>query len=280
MTTTTEPMSLAAIDAAQRPRRFGALYVAEHQIRQMRAYAWTIVVAGVGSPLVYLVGIGLGLATYLDQQVSDGPAGSVSYVWFVAPALLATAAVSVATEEFTYTVMAGFKWRRIFLGMNASPVSPEQICSGVVLAVLARMVFTTLAYYLIILAFGAVGHPWAGFLMPLVGMLAGTAFGLPLLAYSASITEDKGQFAVVQRFVFTPLFLFSGTFYPLATLPVWLQWIGWISPLWHASEVGRTLSYGSSGSGWPTWAHLAVLVAMSAAGWLMARRTFVGRLRG
>ena len=66
--------------------------------------------------------------------------------------------------------------------------------------------------------------------MPLVGVLGGLAFGLPLMAFSAGLTEDKGQFALVQRFVFTPLFLFSGTFFPLTTLPVWLQWIGWISP--------------------------------------------------
>ena len=66
------------------------------------------------------------------------------------------------------------------------------------------------------------------------------------MAYAASIEDDKGQFALVQRFVFMPMFLFSGTFYPLATLPLWLQWIGWVSPLWHATELGRWLTYGAS----------------------------------
>ena len=276
--TTTLPE--AAVEAAVRPRRFGAWYVAEHQLRGMKAYGWTIVVGSVGSPLLYLLGIGLGLATFLDQSVASGADGPVSYVWFVAPALLATAGVTVATDEFTFVIMAGFKWRRIFWGMNASPIAPPQIMAGLVLSVVLRMLFTTTVYYVLIVAFGAVGDPVRGALMPLVGVLAGLAFGLPLMAFSASLTEDKGQFALVQRFIFTPLFLFSGTFYPLATLPVWLHWIGWISPLWHASEIGRALSYGSPPGAWPVGWHLAILLAMAAVGWVLARRVFVRRLRG
>jgi lipooligosaccharide transport system permease protein len=276
--TTTLPE--AAVEAAVRPRRFGAWYVAEHQLRGMKAYGWTIVVGSVGNPLLYLLGIGLGLATFLDQSVASGANGPVSYVWFVAPALLATAGVTVATDEFTFVIMAGFKWRRIFWGMNASPIAPPQIMAGLVLSVVLRMLFTTTVYYVLIVAFGAVGDPVRGALMPLVGVLAGLAFGLPLMAFSASLTEDKGQFALVQRFVFTPLFLFSGTFYPLSTLPVWLHWVGWISPLWHASEIGRALSYGSPPGAWPVGWHLVILLAMAAVGWVLARRVFVRRLRG
>lgn len=278
--TVTDPMSRAAVVAAERPRRFGALYVAEHQLRAMRAYGWTIVVSGIGSPVVYLLGIGLGLATFIDQPVASGPAGPVDYVWFVAPALLASAAVTVATEECTYVVMAGFRWRRVFWGMNASPVSPEQICGGLVLAVVARIAFTTIAYYALAVAFGAVGRPVVGLAMIPVGILAGLAFGLPVMAYSATLTQDGGQFAIIQRFVFTPMFLFSGTFYPLSTVPVALQWIGWLSPLWHASELGRALSYGQGPGAWPAWIHLAFLVALAAAGWVLARRAFARRLRG
>jgi lipooligosaccharide transport system permease protein len=105
------------------------------------------------------------------------------------------------------------------------------------------------------------------------------AFGLPLMAFSASLTEDKGQFALVNRFIFTPMFLFSGTFFPLTTLPVALQWIGWISPLWHTSEIGRNLSYGLPPGSWPVGWHYAVLVAYAVAGWVLAHRVFRRRLR-
>ncbi|HWS58892.1 MAG TPA: ABC transporter permease [Actinotalea sp.] len=266
--------------AATLPRRHGAWYVAEHQLRAMRSYGWTIVISGIGTPLMYLLGIGLGLATFLATPVGYGPDGPVPYVVFVAPALLVSATVSVATEEFTYTVMSGFKWRRVFWGMNASPVAPGQIASGLVIAAGLRMVFVATAYAALTLAFDALGRPVAVLVLPLIGVLAGLAFGMPLLAYAASLTDDNGQFAAVQRFVFTPMFLFSGTFYPIEALPTWLHWIGWVSPLWHASELGRLVSYGAPMSTATAVLHLAVLLVMAGGGWVVARRTFVGRLRG
>jgi len=270
MTTT---LSETAVAAAARPRRFGAWYVAEHQLRGMKAYGWTIVAGSVGNPLLYLLGIGLGLAAFLDQPIASGADGLVDYVWFVAPALLATAAVTVAMDEFTFVIMAGFKWRRIFWGMNASPVEPPQIAAGLVLSVVLRMLFTCTVYYLLILAFGAVGDPLTGALMPLVGVLGGLAFGLPLMAFSAGLTEDKGQLALVQRFVFTPLFLFSGTFFPLESLPDAVKPIAWITPLYHGSSLTRGMSLGTLLDD-PALAliHVLVLVACVVVGtWAMIR---------
>jgi lipooligosaccharide transport system permease protein len=278
-TTSTGDLTAEAVAAATLPRRFGALYVAEHRLRAMRAYGWTIVIGSVGNPLLYLLGIGLGLAAFLDQPVASGPDGTVDYVQFVAPALLATAAVSVASEEFTYAVMEGFKWRRLFWGMNASPVSPSQIALGQVIAVGARMLFTTAVYAVLALALGGVDGVVATAVLPFIGLLTGMAFGLPLMAYAAHLKDDAGQFAMVQRFVFTPMFLFSGTFYPIATLPGWLQWIGWVSPLWHGSELGRAVSYGTTAPAWQLAVHVLVLVAMAVGGWVLARRAFERRLR-
>ena len=260
-------------------RRLGAWYVAEYRLRAMKAYGWTIVVGGLGSPLLYLLGLGMGLATFIDTPVASGPDGPVDYVVFVAPALLVTAAVSVATEEFTYVIMEGFRWRKLFWGVNATPVQPSQLACGIVIAVLVRMLFTTLAYAVLALAFGALGHAWTVLVLPFIGILGGLAFGLPLMAYSAGLTEDKGQFAIVQRFVFTPMFLFSGTFYPLSTLPGWLHWIGWVSPLWHATQLGRVVSYGESEPGWLIAVHVVVLVGLVVGGWLAVRRRFTRRLR-
>jgi lipooligosaccharide transport system permease protein len=74
------------------------------------------------------------------------------------------------------------------------------------------------------------------------------------------------------------MFLFSGTFYPLDTLPVWLQWIGWISPLWHASELGRLLTYGAALGAGAVAVHVLYLVVLAAGGYLLARRVFERRL--
>ncbi len=273
-----DPAALARA-AARRPRRFGALYVAEYRLRSARAYGWTIVVSSVGGPLLYLLGLGGGLQTFVGDLGTGADGRPVEYVLFVAPALLVAAAVSIATEEFTYTVMEGFKWRRTFWAVNATPVEPGQVAGGLALAVGARMLVTSAAYYAITAAFGAVGDPLRAALLPLIGLLAGMAFGLPLLAYAASLTEDTGQFSVVQRFVFTPMFLFSGTFYPLDTLPGWLHWIGWISPVWHGTELGRAVSYGAPIGVPAAVGHVAFLLALAAAGWWVARRRFERRLR-
>lgn len=264
--------------AAVRPRRFGSLYVAEYRIRAMRAYGWTIVIGSVGQPLLYLLGLGVGLAAFIRAPVAAGPSGMVGYAEFVAPALLASAATGVAMEEFTYTIMEGFRWRKTFWAINATAVTPRQTCNGVVLATAARMLVTGVAYYAIAVAFHAIGRPLLGLVMPFVGILGGLAFGLPVMAYAATLRTDNGQLSVLQRFVFTPLFLFSGTFYPLDSMPAWLQWIGWISPVWHASELGRVLSYGSAPDGWPWWTHLLVLVAMAATGGALAQRSFLRRM--
>ncbi|GAA3768819.1 ABC transporter permease [Microbacterium kribbense] len=273
-----------AMAGGRRPRRFGSWYATEHMLRAMRAYGWTIVVGALGQPLVYLFGLAVGLAALISQDIPAGDGGSVSYLVFVAPALLMTATISVASEEFTYPVLAGFKWRRYFYGFNASALSSPQIAHGVAVAASARMLFAGAAYYLFIWAFGAVfplvtvPAPQTGWIAIAVGLLAGWSFGMPLMAYAASIEDDKGQFALVQRFVFMPMFLFSGTFYPLTVLPLWLQPIGWVSPLWHATELGRMATFGGPVDVVMLCVHLAYLLLLSIGGYLLARRAFTRRL--
>ncbi|QTV79358.1 ABC transporter permease [Microbacterium sp. NIBRBAC000506063] len=261
----------------RKPRARGSWYVTEHMVRAMRAYGWTIIVGALGQPVVYLLGLVVGLAALIDAPiVSNGV--EVSYLVFVAPALLMSATISVASEEFTYPVMAGFKWRRYFFGFSASSLSPGQIATGVVFGATARMAVVSVAYVGLLYLFGAIPNVAWGWLSVFVGILAGLAFGVPLMAYAASIEDDKGQFALVQRFVFMPMFLFSGTFYPLAVLPIWLQWIGWISPLWHAAELGRALTYDHVVAPWMIAVHLGYLILLIIVGYVIGRRLFQRRL--
>ncbi len=268
-----------AMQWGRKPRRRGGWYVTEHMVRAMRAYGWTIIVGAVGQPILYLLGLAVGLAALIRVPIVDH-GQEVTYLMFVAPALLATATISLASEELTYPVMAGFKWRRYFYGFNASPLSSPQIANGVIAGAAARMIVASAAYYLIVwlLPFGAVPHPATGWLAIVAGVLAGLAFGIPLMAYAASIEDDKGQFALVQRFIFMPMFLFSGTFYPLDSLPPWLAWIGWISPLWHGSELGRVATYAAAVDPVMVAVHLGYLLVLAAVGYVFARRVFTERL--
>ena len=101
----------------------------------------------------------------------------------------------------------------------------------------------SLPFFALILVFGAAPSPIA-FLMIPAGLLGGLAFGAVLMGYASTLEEDTGQLAMVMRFVVLPMTLFSGTFFPLSSFPVALQWIGWISPLWHSTELARVFSYG------------------------------------
>ena len=273
-----------AMAGGRKPRRYGSWYATEHILRAMRAYGWTIVVGALGQPIVYPLGLAIGLAALITQEIPVAGGGSVPYLVFVAPALLMTATMAVASEEFTYPVMAGFKWRRYFFGFSAAPLSSPQIANGVIVAASARMFLAAAAYYLFIWAFGlvfsipTVPEPATAWLTIPVGILVGLSFGLPIMAYAASIEDDRGQFALIQRFLFMPMFLFSGTFYPLSTLPIWLQWIGWISPLWHASELGRIASYGDAAEAPLLWLHLGYLVLLAAVAYALVRRAFLTRL--
>ena len=266
-----------ALRAGVRPRRFGSWYVAEHRIRGMRSYLQTIAVTAIGNPFVYLFALGVGLATLVDKNLGAGAVSGVGYLAFVAPALLATAAVTVAAEECTYPIMMGFKWNPIFYGMNAAPLTGNQIVNGMFIAVAVRIVPTCVVYFLVMLLFGAVPSA-LGFFTIFAATFTGLSVGFVIAAFTSRIEEDRGQPAMIMRFGVTPMFLFSGTFFPLTQLPVYLQWVGWISPLWHGTELGRVFSYGAAEPVWLTAVHVVYLLALCLFGWRMTQRAVTRRL--
>jgi lipooligosaccharide transport system permease protein len=243
-----------------RSRRWGAWYVAEHELRRIPGYRWSMLATAIGSPLLYLLAFGVGLATLIKSGGTAGIDG-VSYAQFVIPAFLCAGAVQTATEEFTFGVLLGFKWNETYLGMNAGPITPRQIAGGHILFTVIRMTFTSGIFLAIAMAFGAIRFPEGLLVLP-IAVLGGLAFGIPLAAYSTTIREDRGQFAVIGRTIVLPMTLFSGTVFPITQLPIWLQWIGWISPLWHSTQLARDVSYGHVEPGWLILVHVAVLIAL------------------
>ncbi|MFC5503482.1 ABC transporter permease [Lysinimonas soli] len=257
--------------------RWGSWYVAEHSLRRLKGYGGTVVATAFGTPVLYMIAFGVGLASLVTAHLGPHAINGVSYLTFVAPALLCAAGITVAAEEFTYPIMMGFKWNPVFVGMNSAPLSARQIVNGLVIFVAIRMSVTALIYFAITSLFGAVPFS-SGWLSVPVAILTGLAFGAPLMAFSASLTEDRGQFALVMRFVVVPMTLFSGTMFPLTQLPEWLRWIAWISPLWHGTEVARVVSYGADVAPWLIAVHLAVLVVLLVLGWALAVRITRKRL--
>lgn len=271
----TEPgadFTAEAMEAGARVRRYGAWYAAEHRIRAMRAFALTLIVLMFGNPLLYLLSLGLGLATLVAADV-DG----VSYLVFVAPALLAGAAFMGGAEESTYPVLVSFKFNPIFFAMAASPIAPRQIANGIFIGTAVRVIPTVIVYYAIMLLFNAVPSP-LGVVTIVTASLLGMATATLVTWYTSTVVDDKGQMAVIMRFIIMPLFLFSGTFFPLSQLPIFLQWIGWLSPLWHGAQLGRVLSYGMAEPIWLTVSHVVYLVLLLIIGWRGTHRVVERRL--
>ncbi|MDN5795734.1 MAG: ABC transporter permease [Intrasporangium sp.] len=266
---------------ARRARRWGWWYYIEYWLVNAKAWAVSIGLYMVVMPLVYLIALGLGLGLLVDRGVGtvggSGGSGGVPYLTFVGPALLVATVVMSVGGELTYPVMAGFKWRRLYWAPRATPVSPQQIAVGHLGGVLIRFVLQSTVFWVMLLLFHAAPSGWSWLTVP-VGVLTAAAFGAPLQAYAAHLTDEGYQFAFVQRFVIMPMFLFAGTFFPLSVMPVYLQWIGWISPVWHGTQLARQAAYGAVEPLWLTLVHLAVLLLFTSVGVALARRTYARRL--
>ena len=161
--------------------------------------------------------------------------------------------------------------------MRATSLTGGQIADGVLIAAGIRVLFTTLAYWIVLAVFGAVAWTTAPSLVAL-GLLAGLAWGAVMLAATAHVEHEDGFLSLVGRLIVMPMFLFSGTFYPLDALPLAIRWIGWISPLWHATELGRWLSYGMALPWWQILVSTLYLVGLVVVSLLIARRRFEIRL--
>ncbi len=277
MSSTTDWQGARKLVNVSRAIARGPLYVAEHRLRSMSKWIASMIGFGIGNPVMFLLSVGIGVGALVDQN--QGPAGvdGVGYLTFLAPALLATAAIQAAMDETMFPTLEGFTWGKLFFGMNSTQLSGSSIATGVILAAGVRCSISVLLYELILLLFGAI--PLASIpVLTVTSIFAGMAFGAAMLMGAAFVKQDDGIFAVVNRFLITPMFMFSGTYYPLAVLPIYLQWIGWISPMWHATEIGRFLSYGHEIEPWLLLIHFAYLGLMLVVGLLVASWQFTRRL--
>jgi lipooligosaccharide transport system permease protein len=264
------------VDFSKVSRR-GSWYVAEYRFRNMAKWWASIMVYGLGNPVLFLTSIGLGVGALVDANTGDAGVGGVSYLTFLAPALLATAAIQATMDETMFPTLEGFVWRKSFFGIFATAITARQIVNGVMIAAMFRNITTAVMYGGVMWVFGAVVEPRT-WLAILSAIFAGWAMGSVMQAVSAFVEYDDSFFAVVGRFIIAPMFLFSGTFYPLDSLPIFAQAVGWISPLWHATELGRWLSYDYPQSTTMLVIHVVYLLVLGLVGAFIAYRQYGRRL--
>ena len=173
------------------------------------------VVTSIVSPVVYLLALGVGLGVFVDRS-ADLPNG-VSYLEFVAPGLMAATAMQIASFEASWPVLSAIKWDRQYHAMLATPLRVRDVILGHQAYFTFRLVLTATVYFVVITAFGAVESPLGVLAIP-VTVLVGLAFTAPLAAWAAH-TQTEVSFIAIFRFVILPMFLFSGTFFPISSLP-------------------------------------------------------------
>jgi len=231
------------------------------------------------SPVLYLSAMGLGLGTLVDRRgtggLGPGSLGGVSYLVFLAPGLLAATAMQTAMGESTYPVLGSVKWLKTYQAAAATPLRPADIFHGHLLFTAMRLAMNCVIFVTVMAAFGAVRSAWVLAALP-VAVLTGLAFAAPVEAYAVSRTKDQ-SFALLFRFGMIPLFLFSGTFFPVSQLPGWIRPVAYATPLWHGVVLCRSLSLGTPTLG-GALVHVTYLVLLTAAGVAVGHRTYVRRL--
>ena len=229
------------------------------------------------NPCFFLLGMGLGLGSIIDkgQGSGHGSLEGVAYLSFLAPGLLAATAMQVAANESTYPIMARIKWDRIYDSMLATPMRVIDVVLGQLMWIALRVLQTSIAFFIVIALFGAIESPFAP-LAILGATLTGMAMAAPICAWAATRENDYALSSVL-RFVIMPMFLFSGTFFPVGQLPSVIRPIAYVTPLWHGVDLCRSLVLGDVSLA-ASVVHVVYLCALVVAGAAVACSTFRRRL--
>ena len=233
---------------------------------------------GVLEPVFFLAAMGIGLGTIVNANTNGQGLGGFSYLEYLAPGLLAANALQTAMFESTYPVMGGTRWDKKYFAQIATPLRPSDVFSGHLIFIAFRVVSMAAIFLAVMVIFDVVRSPMA-IIALLVSLLLGLAIATPVCAFAVRQEDDTG-FAMLFRFGMVPMFLFSGTFFPVSQLPDAIEWVAWLSPLWHAVDLSRSLVLGGDLAIGPGLAaiHVGYLALWLVGGYVLAARAYQRRL--
>ena len=223
------------------------------------------------SPVMFLSAMGLGLGSLVNEGRSfDG----VTYLQFFATGILASSAMQSGVFSATYPVLSKIMWQRNYEAMLASPLSVRDIVLGEMGWGALTLTQLSVPFFVVMTVMG-IFDSWTALAAIPVVILVGLSCAAPIFALTATLQTDQA-YTWIFRFVVTPLFLLSGTFFPIKELPLWGQVVAQLTPLFHGVELVRQLTiYDLEPSA--LW-HLAYLVALLAVGVTLALRNMERRL--
>jgi lipooligosaccharide transport system permease protein len=228
------------------------------------------------APLLFLTAMGFGLGSLVDRGPGAASFG-VNYVSFIAPGLLAAAAIQTAAAEAMWPVLGSIKWDRTYHAMLATPLGVPDVLLGHLLFMAMRVLLSTVGFAVVMALFGTLHSWWAPLAIP-AATLGGLAIAAAFTAFAATREVDS-SFAALNRFVIIPMFLFSGTFYPITRLPSLVRPVAYITPLYHSVALCRAFTLGRVDAG-ATLVHAGFLVGVVAVSWRLGLVTFRRRLTG
>jgi lipooligosaccharide transport system permease protein len=252
----------------------GSLRVVEAGARVYRRTWRGSVISTFLNPVLYLLAMGVGLGELVDDG-TGGTSLDIPYLTFLAPGLLAAAAMQAAAGDASYPVMAGIKWRKTYEATLSTPIGVPELLFGHLGWVTLRITFVSVVFAAVMTVFGATTI-WEGMAAVGPAVLTGLTFAALITAYTARLKDEIGL-ASLFRFGIVPLFLFSGTFFPVEQLPDYVEPLAYLTPLWHGVELCRGLALGLEYT-FPPLLSVAYLLALTAGGAFLSIRFLRRRL--
>jgi lipooligosaccharide transport system permease protein len=236
-----------------------ARMLVERNITSFR-HGWIALVTGFAEPVFYLFSLGIGIGA-LVRTVTTDSGMVVTYPQFVAPALLAASAMNGAVMDSTFNMFFKLKYAKLYDAVLATPMGPRDIAVGEVSWSLIRGGMYSAAFLVVALLAGAVKSWWALLALP-AAIFIGFAFAAVGM-FATTFMRSWVDFDYITLAI-QPMFLFSATFFPLATYPEALQWLVRATPLYHGVALERALMLGDVG--WGVLGHVAYLVVLGGLG--------------
>lgn len=255
-----------AIQEKRRNNPTAAIYSGRARILIERAvYAakssnWLVIFSGFFEPVLYLLAFGFGIGQLIGN-VTDGQGNAVTYAAFIAPALLATSAMNGAIYDSTWNVFFKMHFGKIYQVMLSSSLGPLDVALGEISWALLRGVMYSIGFLAIVAPLGLITDAWGLLAIPAATLIAFgfSAFGMAITSYMKSFQQMNWV-----NFFLLPMFLFSGTFFPISVYPQWVQVIVQALPLWQGVELVRSLTLGIIH--WGLLSHVAYFLVMIVVG--------------
>ena len=261
------PISDAVRIAEARANRFGG-HIYSRRARAMlergwiafKSHNWAVVLSGFVEPVFYLAAFGFGIGKLIGG-VTDGSGHEVSYAQYIAPALLATSAMNGAIYDSTWNVFFKMHFGKVYQTMMATSLGPLDIAIGEISWALMRGFTYAVGFMVVVTPMGLIPSWWGLLAIPAAVLIA---FGFASIGMGVTSYMSSFQQMDWINFFMLPIFLLSGTFFPLSVYPEWLQHIIMALPLWQAVELIRSLTFGQIG--WPLVWHAVYFIVAVAGG--------------